>query len=199
MKGDIPYGNYEKVLMHICCAPDATYPLFYLRGKHYVVTGFFFDPNIHPESEYLKRLDEAIKFSQITRMPLIDGEYSTSEWFQAVKGHEKDLEGGERCYICYKYRLERTAQLAKKMGFDFFTTTLSISPHKNSNWIFEISEEFERVYGIKFLKADFKKRNGFKSSTILSRFYGMYRQNYCGCIFSKVDAEKFLTSKENNI
>ena len=199
MKEDLPYGNFEKVLMHICCAPDATYPLFYLRGRHYTVTGFFFDPNIHPESEYFKRLEEAIKFSQITRMPLIEGEYSIKEWFQIVKGHEKDLEGEERCYICYKYRLEKTAELAKKLGFDFFTSTLSISPHKNINWIFEIGEEQERVYGVKFLKTDFKKRNGFKSSLILGKFYGMYRQNYCGCIFSKMERDIFLKSKRNSI
>jgi predicted adenine nucleotide alpha hydrolase (AANH) superfamily ATPase len=185
MKEDIPYGNYDKVLIHICCAPDITYPFFYLRGRHYAVTGFFFNPNVYPETEYQKRLEEVVDFSETTGMPLIKGDYSTNEWFEYVKGHEKDLEGGERCRICYKYRLEKTAQTAKKMGFDFFTTTLSISPHKNVKWIFEIGEEFEKLYNLSFLRADFKKRNGFKSSLILSKFYGMYRQNYCGCKFSK--------------
>jgi hypothetical protein len=199
MKGDISYGDYQKVLMHICCAPDATYPLLYLRGRHYAVTGFFFNPNIHPESEYLKRLEEVRGFKETTKMPLIEGEYNVNGWFRAVKGHEGDPEGGERCYICYRFRLEMTARLAKEMNFDFFTTTLSISPHKNSQWIFEIGEELERIYVVKFLKVDFKKRNGFKSSVILSKFYGMYRQNYCGCIFSKMSAEKISASKKNNI
>ncbi len=199
MKNDISYGEYQRVLIHICCAPDATYPLFYLRGRHYIVTAYFFNPNIHPESEYLKRFEEAKRFAEVNKMPLIEGEYSIKGWFQIVKGLEKEPEGGSRCYICYKYRLERTVQLAKEMNFDFFTTTLSISPHKNVNWIFEIGENLEQTYGVKFLKADFKKRNGFKSSLILSKFYGMYRQNYCGCIFSKIEKDIFLKSKRKSI
>lgn len=187
-KNDIPYGNYEKVLLHICCAPDATYPFFYLNGRHYRVTGFFYDPNIHPRSEYEKRLKEIVRFSNIVKMPLIIGEYDVKNWFEYVKGYENEPEGGKRCYLCYRMRLEKTAQLAKKKGFDYFTTTLSISPYKRSDWIFEIGESLEKKYGVKFLKANFKKRNGFKSSVILSRYYKMYRQNYCGCIFSRRDS-----------
>ena len=187
-KNDIPYGNYERVLLHICCAPDATYPFFYLNGRHYRVTGFFYNPNIHPITEYKKRLKEIVRFSNIVKMPLIIGEYDVKDWFEYIKGTEQEPEGGKRCYLCYKMRLEKTVQVAKKRGFDYFTTTLSISPHKRSDWIFEIGENLEKKYGVKFLKANFKKRNGFKSSVILSRYYKMYRQNYCGCVFSKRDS-----------
>jgi len=186
-KNDVSYGNYERVLLHICCAPDATYPFFYLRGRHYKVTGFFYDPNIHPVTEYKKRLREVEQFSYIVEMPLIIGEYDVKNWFRYIRGKEKEPEGGERCPLCYRMRLEKTAQIAKEKGFDYFTTTLSISPHKNSKWIFNIGEKLENEYGVKFLKVDFKKRNGFKSSVVLSKYYGMYRQNYCGCVFSKLE------------
>ncbi len=190
-KNDIPYGNYERVLMHICCAPDSTYSVYYLRGRHYKVTGFFYNPNIHPVSEYEKRVSEIRRFAKIVKMPLIVGDYNIKEWFNYIKGLEKEPEGGKRCYSCYKFRLERTAMLAKELHFDYFTTTLTISPHKNSKWIFEIARILEDKYGVKFLYADFKKRNGFKSSVVLSRYFDMYRQNYCGCVFSKIEAENW--------
>ncbi len=142
-KNDIPYGNYEKVLLHICCAPDATYPLFYLRGRHYRVTGFFYNPNIHPITEYEKRADEIRKFANRVKMPLILGSYDVKEWFHYIKGLEREPEGGKRCYLCYKFRLEKAARLAKDLHFDYFTTTLTISPHKNSKWIFEIAHSLE--------------------------------------------------------
>ncbi len=185
MKNDLPYGNGEKVLLHICCAPDATYPVFYLRGRHYEVTGFFYNPNIYPEEEYKRRFSDVSRFAVRVKLPLIGGEYNPEKWFSLTKGYENEPEGARRCYICYRERLEVTARLAKDSGFDFFTTTLSISPRKNTRWIFEIGEELENTYGVRFLKADFKKRNGFKSSVILSRYYEMYRQDYCGCIFSR--------------
>lgn len=185
-KTDIPYGNFEKVLLHICCAPDATYPFFYLRGRHYGVTGFFYNPNIHPLSEYEKRLEEIVRFSRVINMDLEVGKYDKDSWMERIKGTENEPEGGKRCYICYKMRLEETARIAKENGFDYFTTTLSISPHKNIKWIFDIGEQVGNKYGVKFLKADFKKRNGFKSSIVLSKYYKMYRQNYCGCVFSQI-------------
>ena len=192
-KNLLPYGNYEKVLLHICCAPDATYPVLYLRGRHYNVTGFFYNPNIHPKEEYEKRLGEAKKLSKELYFTLIEGEYDPKtlrKWFALTRGLESEKEGNYRCYLCYKERLEKTAELAKELGFDYFTTTISISPHKRSEWVFEIGEEMANKFNVKFLAADFKKRNGFKSSVILSHFYRLYRQNYCGCIFSKVDASK---------
>lgn len=187
---DIGYGNYEKVLLQVCCAPDLTYPLLYLRGRHYKVIGFFYNPNIHPKSEYEKRLLEARKVAKINGMELIEWKYDNSEvkkWFNYVRDFYKEPEGGKRCHLCYKLRLEETAKVAKEKGFDYFTSTITISPHKNSNWVFEIAGELEKTFGVKFLYANFKKRNGFKASIILSRFYGLYRQNYCGCIFSKFD------------
>lgn len=190
---DLDYGSYNKVLMQICCAPDATYPLLYLRGRHYMVTGFFYNPNIHPMSEYYKRLEEIRKLSKMTGMDLIEGRYSVDEvmkWFEGVRGFYDEPEGSKRCFICYKMRLEETAKLAKELGFDYFTSTITISPHKNSEWVFEIAKELEKKFGIKFLYTNFKKRNGFKSSIVLSRFYGLYRQSYCGCIFSKVSNQK---------
>ncbi|NIA12107.1 MAG: recombinase [Nitrospiraceae bacterium] len=190
-KNDIPYGSYRTVLLHICCAPDATYPVFYLRGRHYKVTGFFYNPNIHPITEYEKRLSEIESFAKAVKMPLIKGNYDIKKWFDFIKGLEDEAEGGKRCYMCYMFRLERTAKLARELHFDYFTTTLSISPHKNSKWIFNISEEIENRYGVKFLQVDFKKRNGFKSSVVLSNYFNLYRQNYCGCVFSKIEAEKW--------
>jgi len=197
-KNVLPYGNYENVLLHICCAPDATYPVLYLRGRHYKVTGFFYNPNIHPISEYEKRLNEVKKLSELLKFPLLEAPYSNEEvkeWFNYIKGYEKEKEGGFRCYLCYKMRLELTAKVAKEKGFDYFTTTITISPHKNSSWVFEIAKELEYKYSIKFLYVDFKKRNGFKSSVILSKFFGLYRQNYCGCVFSHIEAEEFRKSK----
>ncbi len=196
-KNDIPYGNYKTVLLHICCAPDATYPLFYLRGRHYKVTGFFYNPNVHPITEYEKRLAEIDYFAKRVKMPLIKGNYDVKEWFDSIRGLENEPEGGNRCYLCYKFRLERVATLAKELHFDYFTTTLSISPHKNSKWIFKISEELQHIYNIKFLKVDFKKRDGFKSSVILSKYFNMYRQNYCGCVFSKIEAKKWRSFHSN--
>jgi predicted adenine nucleotide alpha hydrolase (AANH) superfamily ATPase len=191
----VPFGNYEKVLMHICCAPDATYPFLYLTGRHYNVTGFFYNSNIQPEDEYKRRLNEVKKLSNFSKMPLIEGEYNPEAWFEMVKGLEKEREGGARCYICYEERLEKTAMLAAEKKFDFFTTTISISPHKKSQWVFEIGDRLEKKYGVKFLKADFKKHNGFRSSIVLSRYFGLYRQNYCGCIYSKVESENYRINK----
>ncbi|MGC9100344.1 MAG: epoxyqueuosine reductase QueH [Caldisericum sp.] len=188
----LPRGNFEKVLLHICCAPDATYPVLLLKGLHFNVTGFFYNPNIHPKEEYEKRLEEVRKLSEYQNFPLIVGEYNDEvlrSWFHLVRGLEKEHEGGNRCYLCYKERLERTAKLAHDLGFDYFTTTITISPHKRSDWVFEIAHELENIYGVKFLEIDFKKKNGFKASVILSKYYGLYRQNYCGCIFSKVESD----------
>ncbi|MGB9694785.1 MAG: epoxyqueuosine reductase QueH [Caldisericaceae bacterium] len=195
LKDYVPVGNYEKVLMHICCAPDATYPYLYLKGRHYDVTGFFYNSNIQPEEEYALRLDNVKKLSKIYGMPLIEGEYNPDAWLNMVKGLEGEREGGARCYVCYEERLEKTAIMASKMGFDFFTTTISISPHKKSEWVFEISERIEKKYGVKFLRADFKKHNGFKASVILSRYFNLYRQNYCGCIYSKIESENYQLRK----
>ncbi len=199
MKGNtyVPIGNHEKVLMHICCAPDASYPFLYLKGRHYDVTGFFYGPNIHPLREYELRLNEACKLAQIVGMPLIEGEYNINKWFELTKGLENEKEGEKRCYLCYEERLDVTAKLARGKGFDYFTTTISISPHKNSEWVFEISKRLEEKYGVRFLQVDFKKHDGFKYSIVLSKFYGLYRQDYCGCTYSKIEADAYRKSKNS--
>ncbi len=181
-------GNYDRVLLHICCAPDATYPVLLLRGLHYVPAGYFFNPNIQPQEEYARRLQETIRLAGFMNFELLQEEYSlkdVQEFFSVIKGFENLGEGSQRCYHCYRYRLEKTAEKAQKLGFDYFTTTITISPHKNSRWVFEIASDLEKKYSAKFLYLDFKKKGGFKASVILSRFYGIYRQNYCGCVFSK--------------
>jgi predicted adenine nucleotide alpha hydrolase (AANH) superfamily ATPase len=197
-KNDIPYGHFERVLLHICCAPDATYPVLYLRGRHYRVSGFFYNPNVHPITEYEKRANEIKKFANTIKLPLIEGPYDIKEWFNYIKGLENEPEGGKRCYRCYEFRLEKTAQVAKELHFDFFTTTLSISPHKNSDWIFEIGRKLQEKYSVKFLEVNFKKRNGFKSSVILSKYFNMYRQNYCGCVFSKIESERWRAQHQKS-
>lgn len=185
--------NPPKLLLHSCCAPCSSYVLEYLSG-YFSITVFYYNPNIYPKEEFFKRIEEQKRL--ISEMPLKnpvgfrDIGFCSERFYEAVKGLEGIPEGGERCFACYRLRLEETARLAAEEGFDFFTTTLSISPHKNAAKLNEIGEELEKIYGVKHLTSDFKKRNGFKRSTELSAQYGMYRQNYCGCVFSKRESEQ---------
>lgn len=184
----IPEGQVPRLLIHGCCAPCSSYCLEYL-SQYFSVTLYFYNPNIYPESEYSLRSDEARRF--ISEMDFkhpvefIEGAFDPKEFYDAVKGYEKEPEGGERCFRCYRLRLESTAKLAKELGFDYFTTTLSISPLKRADKINEIGEEIAEIYQVKHLPSDFKKKNGYKRSTELSKEYGLYRQDYCGCVFSK--------------
>lgn len=184
----IPDGQVPRLLIHGCCAPCSSYCLEYL-SQYFSITLYFYNPNIYPESEYSLRSDEARRF--ISEMDFkhpvefIEGAFDPKEFYDAVKGYEKDPEGGERCFRCYRLRLESTAKLAKELGFDYFTTTLSISPLKRADKINEIGEEIAEIYQVKHLPSDFKKKNGYKRSTELSKEYGLYRQDYCGCVFSK--------------
>lgn len=184
----IPEGQVPRLLIHGCCAPCSSYCLEYL-SQYFSITLYFYNPNIYPESEYSLRSDEARRF--ISEMDFkhpvefIEGAFDPKEFYDAVKGYEKDPEGGERCFRCYRLRLESTAKLAKELGFDYFTTTLSISPLKRADKINEIGEEIAEIYQVKHLPSDFKKKNGYKRSTELSKEYGLYRQDYCGCVFSK--------------
>ncbi|MBR3149108.1 MAG: epoxyqueuosine reductase QueH [Eubacterium sp.] len=183
-------GTLPKLLLHSCCAPCSSYTLEYL-SNYFGITVFYFNPNISPKSEFDKRFDEQKRL--IESMPvknevkLVRGDYDYSEFLSAVKGLETCREGGERCFICYRLRLEKTAQLAKENGFDYFCTTLSISPLKNSQKINEIGFDLAEKYGVTWLPSDFKKREGYKRSIELSREYDLYRQNFCGCVFSKSD------------
>ena len=148
------------------------------------VTLFYHNPNIHPQEEYLKRLEELRKYAEKYDLKLIETDYEPEVWHNYIKGYEKEPEGGKRCFLCYKLRLETTAKYAAENGFDYFTSTLSISPHKNAAKINEIGKELAEKHKLNFIEADFKKQDGFKKACELSRKEGFYRQEYCGCAYS---------------
>lgn len=175
--------NKKKILLHCCCAPCASSVFERLESEEYIVDSFFFNPNIYPINEYQRRRDELIKFCKIRGNNLIIKEDFT-KWQELVKGLESEKEGGARCAVCFRARLEESAKYALENQYDFFTTVLTVSPHKNSKIINEIGYSIQEKYGIPFLEADFKKKNGFKRSMELSREYNLYRQNYCGCKYS---------------
>ena len=174
----------RKLLLHVCCGPCSTHVIETLREK-YDLTLFFYNPNVEPVNEYEQRLETAEKYAKELGLPLIVGDYDNIEWHNAVQGHEQDEEGGERCSICFRYRLEKTAELAKEKDFDLFITTLSVSPYKNAEVINIIGLELAKKYGIEFLESDFKKHGGYMHSVELSKKHNLYRQHYCGCLFSK--------------
>ena len=175
------------LLLHACCAPCSSAVLERI-GNFFEVTIFYYNPNITNQDEYKKRIDEIRRFifSFDTKYPihLEEGHYDPREFFDIAKGLEKEPERGKRCYKCYELRLEETARIADSLGFDYFCTTLTLSPHKNSNWINEIGESLNNKYLSTYLYSDFKKKNGYKRSIELSLEYNLYRQNYCGCIYS---------------
>ena len=180
------------LFLHACCAPCSSYVLEYL-SEYFNITLFFYNPNISPEAEFKKREDE-LK-SLIRKMPLkntvniLTGNYDNDKFLEMSKGLEELKEGNERCFKCYELRLRESAKYAKDLGFDYFTTTLSISPHKNAQKLNEIGKQLSDEYGVAYLFSDFKKRNGYKRSCQLSELYSLYRQDYCGCIFSKLEAQ----------
>lgn len=177
----------ERLLLHSCCGPCSSYVLDVLT-KHFDVTLLYYNPNIYPKEEYQKRLGEQLRL--LDEMPFEKSvsymacEYDEGEFLQAAKGFEREREGGARCEKCFRLRLNKTALEAKENGFDYFTTTLSVSPHKNAQMLNEIGKELENEYGVKYLYADFKKRDGYKKSVKLSEEYNLYRQDYCGCRFA---------------
>ncbi len=185
-------GKTPKLLLHSCCAPCSSYVLEYL-SNYFEITINFYNPNITFKEEYSKRLEEQKIFNRDMKVKneikLIEGRYDVGDFFKYVEGLEDCKEGGERCFECYRLRLEDTAKKAKEMGFEYFSTVLSISPLKNAQKINEIGKELEEKYGVKFLTGDFKKKNGYKRSVELSRDHDLYRQDYCGCVFSKVERE----------
>lgn len=181
------------LLLHACCAPCASYVLEYLSA-YFKITLFFYNPNIDPAEEYARRLAELERFCE--QAPFAQGialwpaPYDPENFTAAATGLEDAPEGGPRCQKCFRLRLERTAQLAREQGFDYFTTTLSISPHKNAQLLNQLGEELAQTYGVAYLCSDFKKREGYKRSITLSQEYGLYRQDYCGCRFSKAEADR---------
>ena len=175
------------LLLHSCCAPCSSYVLEYL-SEYFRITVFYYNPNIYPEEEYRMRVKEQQTFIQKlpTKYPVAfeEGQYDTDRFYVIAKGLEQVPEGGERCFRCYELRLREAGELAQKWGFDYFTTTLSISPLKNAEKLNEIGTRIGEEVGVTYLQSDFKKKNGYKRSTELSKEYGMYRQDYCGCIYS---------------
>ena len=180
--------NAPKLLLHSCCAPCSSHCIEYL-SQYFNITVLYYNPNIYPEAEYEKRKAEQKRLisEMDTKYPvkMLDCDFESEKFYSAVKGLENCREGGERCFICYRLRLEETAIEAKNNGFNYFTTTLTISPLKNAQKINEIGEELAEKYCVKFLPSDFKKREGYKRSIELSKVYNLYRQNYCGCVFSQ--------------
>lgn len=182
-----------KLLLHVCCAPCSSHVLEIL-SQQFDITIYFYNPNITKEPEYEKRIKELKRFvieaPFAQNIKIIEERYDPDTFFTMAKGLEKEPERGARCYKCYELRLRKTAQYAKAHGFDFFTTTLSISPHKNATWLNDIGASLASTYGVQHLYSDFKKKNGYARSIQLSKEYHLYRQDYCGCIFSEEEANK---------
>ena len=206
----------KKLLLHSCCAPCSSYVLEYLR-EYFDVTVFFYNPNISNGVEYEKRLQEEKRLIEAYNSQVLSGDYGNmnstekaglieileadyepSEFYEAVKGYEQCKEGGERCKKCFELRLSKSAKTAKKGGFDYFTTTLTISPLKNADWLNEIGKVEGDKEEIPFLPSDFKKKDGYKRSIQLSKEYGLYRQDFCGCVFSKAEMEERRKMQEQN-
>lgn len=197
------FGKENKVprlFLHSCCAPCSSYVLEYL-SQYFEITVFYYNPNISPVEEYKKRTEELEYLLRQMDFPhpvhLLEGTYHPEKFFEMAKGMEDMPEGGERCFACYRMRMEESARLAKEGGFDYFTTTLSISPMKNAKKINEIGEELEKIYQVTHLPSDFKKKDGYRRSVELSKEYHLYRQNYCGCVFSRIEAQKRREAQGN--
>lgn len=180
----------SSLLLHACCAPCSTACLERL-ADFFKVTIFYYNPNITLESEYKKRIEEIKKLITLIHpkyeVKLIEGNYDPKLFLDMAKGLEMEPERGKRCYKCYEMRLKETASIASKLGFKYFCTTLTLSPHKNSDWVNEIGKNLNDEYESNYLYSDFKKKEGYKRSIELSKIYNLYRQDYCGCIYSKKD------------
>lgn len=189
----LPEGEVPKLMLHGCCAPCSSYVLEYL-SEYFDINLFFYNPNISSVEEYNKRRDEVERLISLlpAKHPIkfIAADYDPENFYEMARGMEEIPEGGARCFRCYELRLRRTAELAKKMSCNYFTTTLSISPLKNSQKINEIGQKLALEYGVEHLPSDFKKKEGYKRSIELSAKYGLYRQNFCGCIYSQPEKGK---------
>ncbi|MFH1316833.1 MAG: epoxyqueuosine reductase QueH [Candidatus Woesearchaeota archaeon] len=173
----------QKLLLDVCCGPCSTHVIKELI-KDYNVTIFFPNSNVYPEQEHTKRLKAAVKVAEESNLKLIEDTYDHNFWLNFIKGLENEPEGGKRCEKCFEFRLNRTAKHAKQNNYNCFTTTLTVSPHKDFEIINYIGKQMEKKHNIKFIKSDFKKNDGFRKSIQLSKEYDIYRQNYCGCEFS---------------
>ena len=195
----------QKILLHSCCAPCSTAVIERLKEDYDIVI-LYYNPNIYPEEEYLKRKAEEIRYikhlnesDKNLSISMLDCDYESEKFYVAVKGYEDEREGGARCALCFKLRLDETAKKAKELGFDIFGTTLTVSPHKNAELINSIGLGIEKEIGVKFLVSNFKKQDGYKRSIELSKENNIYRQNYCGCEFAlriqQVEAPESLNKK----
>lgn len=188
-------GRRPRLLLHSCCAPCSSFVLERLMDA-FDLTVFYYNPNIAPREEFLRRVEEQQRL--IDAMPhkrpigLIQGEYDDRAFYELARGHEQDPEGGERCTACFRLRLGKTAEMAAQCGFDYFTTTLSISPLKDAQRLNAIGAALSAETGVPYLFSDFKKKNGYKRSCELSAQYGLYRQDYCGCIYSRMERDRRL-------
>ena len=185
----------ERLLLHCCCAPCSSATLERLQ-EAYDVDIYYYNPNIEPEAEFRKRAGEEERFVREFRpdggVQVIVAEYDHEAFAEIARGRESMPERSERCYLCYELRMRKTAEYAREQGYDLFTTSLSISPYKSSRWINEIGERLAEETGVGFLYSDFKKQNGYGRSIELSREYGLYRQNWCGCVYSRAERERKL-------
>ena len=176
-----------KLLLHSCCAPCSSYVITYLYD-YFDITILYYNPNIYPYEEYKKRKDEQIRLiSNFKGVKIIDCDYDNDIYNEIIKGLENEPERGSRCTKCFYLRLDKTGEIAKKNNFEYFGTTLTVSPYKNARLLNEIGEDISKKYDIKWLYSDFKKNDGYKKSIELSKKYNLYRQDYCGCIYSKRD------------
>lgn len=196
---DIDEEKVPSLMLHSCCGPCSSYCLEYL-SEYFEITVFYYNPNIYPSEEYDFRVEEQKKIIELTKaknpIHMIEGKYEVEKFYEMAKGLEVIAEGGSRCHKCYEMRLKEAAKIGKENGFDYFTTTLSISPHKNSQVLNKIAEKVGKEIGIAHLPSDFKKNNGYKRSCDITREYGMYRQDYCGCEFSKKETEERNLKKD---
>lgn len=178
----------KKLLLHSCCGPCSSYVISYLTN-YFDITILYYNPNIYPYDEYLKRKQEQIKLiNEIdcsNNLDIMDCDYDNDLYEKYIIGLENEPERGNRCMVCYNLRMEKTAKMAKEYNYDYFCTTLSVSPYKNAEWINKIGEKLQNKYNVNWLYSDFKKKDGYKQSILLSKKYNLYRQDYCGCIYSK--------------
>lgn len=193
-------GRVPHLLLHACCAPCSSHCLEFL-SKYFKITVFYYNPNISPKEEYLLRINEIKRFVKEFKgeneITLVEGNYEPERFFHAVKGLEKEPEGGKRCEVCFRLRLSEAAKIAKELNADYYTTTLSISPLKNAELLNEIGKEEGSKLGVSHLPSDFKKKGGYPRSIELSREYNLYRQNFCGCVYSLEESKKREAHKQS--
>lgn len=186
----LPKNKKPSLLLHVCCAPCSSYVLSIL-SSYFNITIYYYNPNISPYKEFIKRAKEIqkllLQMSLPSNVEILIGDYENSLFENTIDAYRHDGEGSFRCFSCYRLRLESTCKKAKEKNFDYFTTTLSISPYKNSKVLNQIGEQLSKKYHISYLYADFKKKDGYKKSIEFSKLYNLYRQDYCGCIYSKME------------